>query len=137
MIRFQKALWLVMGLFVAVAIFDRFPYPASFWLYTIALAGAVSITYYLFSQQKTEAIGLFGVFLIMLAFGAEDLVFYLIKGGFPDTMVHLDNHRIIGTVSGFFGFEQVTKLSLFLSVLVGTGISYLFLRRLNIRGALS
>ena len=130
--RFNKALWIVLGLFVVVAIFDRFPYPASFWLYTIALAGAVSITYYLFSQQKTEAIALMGVFLIMLAFGAEDLIFYIIKGGFPATMSHLDNHRIIGTVSGFFGFEQVTKLSLFLSVLVGTGVSYLFLRKLNL-----
>lgn len=132
MIRFKKALWIVLGLFLAVAIFDNFKYPDSFWLYTLALAGAVSVTYYIFSQQKTEAIALFGVFVIMLIFGAEDLIFYLIKGGFPDTMAHLDNHAVIGTVSGFFGFEQVTKLSLFLSVLVGGIISFIFLRKLNL-----
>lgn len=137
MMRFKKALWIVLGLFIAVAIFDNFQYPTSFWLYTLALAVSVSVTYYIFSQQKTEAIALFGVFVIMLIFGAEDLIFYLIKGGFPDTMAHLDNHSVIGTVSGFFGFEQVTGKSLFLSVAVGAGISYLFLRKLNLGRVLS
>lgn len=119
-------------LVIVVSFFDFFKYPDSFWMYSIALGFIASIFYYIFRRDFSESLAVLLVFLIMLNFGFEDLIFYIpfnlffcVQGvcGFPETMPHLTTHPIIGSLSKLFGFVEVTPISLCISVFIGALLS--------------
>lgn len=122
--RFQKSVLLGISLIALVAIFDRFQYPQSFWGYSLLLGAVAAAIYYFFKRDKSEALAIFAAFYIMLIFGLEDLIFYVIEGGIPASMPHLFNHMIIGRVAKLMNLMTVTPLSLIISVIIGGVITY-------------
>lgn len=111
-------------LFVIVAVVDHFPYPESFYGYTLILGGVFSFMYWYFKGDKSEAIGLFTGFSIMYMFGLEDVLFFLMHKNIPEQLLNLDSHYIIGTISNSLGYEHVTFTSLSIVALIGIIISY-------------
>ena len=129
--KFQKSVLLGISLIVLVAFMDRFKYPENFWGYSILLGVIASVMYYFFRKDKSEALAIFAAFYIMLIFGLEDLIFYIIQGGIPASMPHLFTHQIIGRIAMFMGLTTVTPLSLIVSVGVGGIITYLVTKYLR------
>ena len=136
--RFDKAIWVSIGLVGVVAMFDFFTYPKAFWLYSIALAVILSIIYFIFSKDTSESIAVFAAFFIMLMFGLEDLLFYTIRPifqsttfGIPESLPHLMSHPIIGKVAGWMGLTTVTPSSLIISVIIGGIITYYTIKYLK------
>ena len=106
-----------------IAILDHLTYPAAFYAYSIVLGLVASIMYYLFKKDLSETVAIFAAFFIMLMFGLEDLIFYIISGGLPADMPHLAQHWVIGTVSTYLGYTTVVPASLFISVVLGFALS--------------
>lgn len=136
--RFQKAIFVAIGLIGVVAIFDFFQYPSAFWMYSFALAIVAASVYYIFKKDLSEAVAVFAAFYIMIMFGLEDLIFYIIRPvfqetpfGIPPNMEHLYTHPVIGKISYYLGFDTVTPIALVISVAIGAIITYFVVKWLK------
>ena len=129
--RFQKTVLLAISLIAFVAIFDNFQYPKSFWAYSLLLGAIVAGSYYFFRRDLSEAFAIFIAFYLMLVFGLEDLIFYIIQGGIPSSMDHLFTHQVIGKVAKIMGLTTVTPSSLIISVIVGGILTYFIVNYLR------
>lgn len=129
--KFQKAVLVGIALVGLVAYMDRMQYPASFWGYSILLGAVAAVMYYIFRKDKSEALAIFAAFYIMLIFGLEDLIFYIIQGGIPSSMPHLFTHQIIGRIANLMNLTTVTPISLIVSVGIGGTITYFLTKYLR------
>jgi len=129
--KFTKAVLIAISLIAIIAYMDKLEYPQSFWGYSILLGLIVAVVYYQFRKDKSEALAIFLAFYIMLIFGLEDLIFYILDGGIPASMPHLNNHQIIGRIAMFMNLTTVTPISLIISVAIGGLITYLVVKYLK------
>jgi hypothetical protein len=82
--------------------------------------------YFLYRRDKSEAISLFVGEWILWMFGFADLMFFVLSQQLiPSSLVWLNTHPIIGTISNVLGYENVTSVSLLFSVFVGFILAYL------------
>ena len=81
----------------------------------------VPICYFLFFRKdKSEAVGIYLVSLILFYFGLADILYFFLQGfPVPQTLPWLNNHFIISK----FG-EVVTNTTLYISVFVGSVIAW-------------
>jgi len=87
----------------------------------LAIFLILPITYYfVVNRDKSEAFSIWSTSYLLWMFGLADLLFFIFqKTNIPQLLPWLNNHPVIGRVSTFLGFEQVTNVSLILSVIIG------------------
>lgn len=122
--KFNNMIFLSLGLILFVTLMDFLIYPQSFYIYAISTSVVASIVYYLFRRDISESIAIASFFIINYYFGLADFLFYIIQGSIPATMPHLNTHIIIGPVSKFIGYADVTMISLTFSTLLGLFLSF-------------
>ena len=84
------------------------------------------IYFWFIKSDWSETIAIFTSEVILFMTGFSDLIyFFLLKTNIPDILPWLNNHIIIGTISKFLGYSQVTNVSLLFSVMVGIIAVYL------------
>lgn len=139
MVKISKFTWaiilgvLIVGLLAYIDITERFETFLPFRNIAIGLIVIVPICYYFFYRKdKSETLALFLVPFILFWFGLKDILYYWFQGlKLPELLPHLDSHFIIGSVSEFFGYSQVTGSSLLLTSLLGIGITYFVVKYLK------
>ena len=92
----------------------------------IIIFSIVPICYWIFYRKdKSEVVGIFLTGLTLFYFGLADVLYFWFQGlKLPKLLPHLNSHQIIGSVSEFFGYSQVTGTSLLLTSMLGIGITY-------------
>jgi ABC-type phosphate transport system permease subunit len=97
-------------------------YQTLFWTFASVVIISISLTYYLITKDKSEALALLIIPHILLQFGCEDVLFYLF-GGFQlwtDTMPWLTNNLWPPTIlANLFGHAVITGPVLLLSATLG------------------
>jgi multisubunit Na+/H+ antiporter MnhB subunit len=103
-------------------------YLSFFWTYAYGLIALIGIAYYYLAKKDlSETLAVVGTSLILVWFGLADFLYFIFrKVPIPETLPWLNNHQIIGTISG----GNVTSSSLMLSAAIGIiltifGIKYL------------
>lgn len=103
-----------------------------FWTFAFMMGFAVAFVYYLIRKDVSEALALFGSFIILVFAGLEDVFYYVFQGKPVDALLPwLDEHIFMGTVANLFGFGKVTNISLFLSVAIGFVLVYFLVKWLK------
>ena len=99
--------------------------PAIFWLW-IGVLVAIGLIWYLYSKDKSEAIALFLTPALLIYFGVQDVLYYIIS---PDVMTECmgcwaDVILPVRIVSDFLGEACPTANALILSALIGISLAY-------------
>jgi len=121
------------GLFGSVVDYTNGNYMAGWWdlffKFVIVLFLAVPTCYFFFVHRDfSESFGIFGASIIMFFGGLADLAYFIFqRTPIPKTLPWL-NHFFIGWVSNTLGFEQVTDISLLISVIISFLITYFFIK---------
>ena len=99
----------------------------------LILFSIIPLCYYFFYRKdKSEAVGIYSVSLILFYFGLADIFYFWLRGvKIPKLLPWLNNHPFIGGISEFFGYSVVTGNSLVLSVLSGIIIAFFVVRGLK------
>lgn len=108
-------------------------YMLQFWTFALGIILFTSITYLLFKKDKSEALSLFVVPIIMLWSGLEDILYYAF-GRFQFAGVELpwlNNNLFTYKVAQLMGKDVVTSLTLLVSVIIGLALSYIIYKILE------
>ena len=103
----------------------------AFWEFFKSIAFSifiiVPICYWFFVKKDfSETLSLFLTSIILWFFGLADVLYFVLQRiNIPEILPHLNNHPIIGWVSTTLGFEQVTNISLLISVFIGFIVVFL------------
>ena len=109
-------------------------YQTIFWTLALLVIAATAITYYLIKKDKSEAIALFFIPIILLQFGVEDVLFYLLKGLnlFQDTMPWLTGNLWPPTIIAYaLGQNIINGGILFISAIIGIILSFIVAKQLE------
>ena len=129
--RFRKIWWIAGAFIIFLALMDintmdfwnlaiTAKYANVFWIFAGVAVILACLTYYIFKRDKSESVAIGVIFYSLILFGAEDIMFYLIKDGvLPASMPHLFSTPFIGGIAKLLGLSTVTPLSLILSVTIG------------------
>jgi len=109
-------------------------YQTVFWAAIYIAVAAIAITYYLIKKDKSEALALLLIPVILLQFGVEDVLFYLLKGlnVLADTMPWLMNKLIPPTVlTNLLHQPVITGPILVISATTGVFLAVYIAKRLE------
>lgn len=106
--------------------------PAIFWMWLGVLA-CIGIIWYLYSKDKSESLALFLTPSILIYFGVQDIIYYIIS---PDIMVYsmgcwADVILPVKIISDFLGETCPTANALILSSIIGIGVAYYTYKKLK------
>jgi len=102
-----------------------------FWNFFKSIAFSIflilPVTYFLLVKRDvSESIALGLSSYLIWMFGLADILYFIFqREAIPMLLPWLNNHPIIGFISNNLGFEQVTNLSLFISVMIGFIVVFL------------
>lgn len=108
-----------------------------FWIFfrnwALSLILVVPLAYYFFHRRdKSETIAIFLTSSGLWFAGLADVLYFWFQGiPVPEVLNHLNNHPVIGRISTFLGFEVVTNVSLYLSVIIVGIILYFTVKYLK------
>ncbi len=143
--KFQKIAIFVFLIVVALGFLDVLGKPfwdkavlfgTFFWTFSYLIAVLISLFYYFFvHKDKSEAVSILVLFWGFLLSGIEDASFFIWEkiisiphlgnaGWLPLENPYLYNTPVIGGISKLMGLSTVTPLSLFVSILIGSFITY-------------
>ena len=124
-------LWGLLGGWESEAYLKAEPiYLAQFWLFAFMLGAMVSLVYYLFRKDKSEAVAIFASFTVLVLSGLEDIFYYLFRGLPLDaSMSWLEQNFFIMGISKFLGQTTVTPTTLLVSVGTGLIITYFIMKK--------
>ena len=140
---FYRFIWLLLPLFIFLAIMDIWGIPfwgtenvklfaQVFWVFAFAIVLGMALSYYNLTRDKSETIAFISGFIILMYTGLEDIFFYLIKDRvLPASMPHLFEHGIIDIPAKAMGLTTVTPLSLIISVSIGITVTYFLITYLH------
>ena len=107
------------------SIFANIISPAAYWMWIWVLA-SMAITWYLYSKDKSEALAIFLIPTLLINFGTQDIIYYIIS---PDTLsgsvgCWADVLTPIRLISDVLKETCPTATSFIISAFVGVIISY-------------
>ncbi len=112
-------------------------FPSSFWILfrnmAIILMTIPALSYYLlYRKDKSEALAIFLIPLILWMFGVADILYFWLQGqAIPPNLPHLNNHLIMGRMATFFPYNQVTSQVLIFSAIAGIILTFLIVKYLK------
>jgi len=100
-------------------------YMGLFWTFAYGMTIAVSLMFYMFRKDLSEAVSIFVGTILMLWGGLEDIVYYWMLGmpGLDQSMIWLYNSPL-SFVSRLLGHDTVTPLGLYLQLVLMTFVTY-------------
>jgi hypothetical protein len=127
-------MWRTLGGWAADAYIRAEPtYMALFWIFAYTMVFAIALTYWFVKRDKSEAIALGLIPVVLLQFGAEDIWFYLFGGHqlFGVTMPWLtENLWPLTIVSWMLGEPVVTGYTLLAGAMIGYLLSAVIAKKL-------
>lgn len=92
-----------------------------FFKFNLILLLIIPICYYFFARKDlSETIALFLTSYTLWFFAFADVLYFFLQGKMvPEVLPWLNDHIIIGTISNILGYDQVTRIAVFISVIIG------------------
>lgn len=92
----------------------------------------ISLFYYSFVKDLSEAVSFLAASVILWFSGVADILFFWLQGqAVPEVLTHLNSHPVISRVASFIGYSQVTNGVLLVSAIVGTAVSFFTIKLLG------
>lgn len=107
-------------------------YMKFFWTFAAGIGITAMIVYYLLRNDLSETIAIGAGYLLLIASGLEDVIYYFFLGTPIDTTLPwLSTKPFISAIAGIVGSDIITKNVLLISTVIGLVMTYYLIKFLS------